>query len=156
MIQNKSYIYISVKHNDEMKPAEMLKAAIKAEKLAEDNFRNYELYEVLKHRACVLKLSHAKLLGSAAEKIITEKYGKWIFDSRLRAKALHFAIMEKYGIDADVVVMPEGVSLAVNHIYSASTLLKAFIRFRAIVRTDAADLFTIFVPANDDLLMVSE
>lgn len=136
-----------------MTPADRLSAAMKAERLAESNRDNYELYEVLKHRACVLKLDHAKSIGVAAEKIIIEKYGNWIFDDQLKAKALHFAIMEKYGINVDVTAFPEGLSLVVKHHSSASTLLKAFMRFGCIMRADAYNSFTLFIPSNNNVMI---
>lgn len=138
-----------------MTPADRLNAAMKAERLAEVNHDNYELYEVLKHRACMLKLEHAKSVGVAAEKIIISKYGNWIFDDKLRAKAMHFAIMEKYGIDAEVSIFPEGLSLVVKHHNSASTLLKAFMRFGCIMKADAYNSFTLFIPASENLMAIA-
>jgi hypothetical protein len=131
-----------------MTPAKQLIAAIEADKLAEANFNNYAMYEVLKYRACVLKLKHAKSLGPAAERLIVNKYSKWLFDDQLKAKALHFAIMEKFGIDAAVSCLNEGVSIGVSHHTSLHTLLRAFSRMKPIMRADAYNAFVMFIPCD--------
>ncbi len=135
-----------------MTPADKLNQAIKAFKLANDNVGNWDLYCILMHRACVLKLEHAKMVGAAAEKIILEKYGNWIFDAELKASAFKMAISEKFGISADVVVSDLGITIDVYSIISANTLFKAFRRHKPLMKSNAYNSQTMFIPVNDNFI----
>lgn len=136
--------------NESITPAQKLMEAIEMQKLANENFvSNYELYEVLMHRTAVLKMQHAQMCGAAVIKIIQEKYGCWLRNKELEAKALKLAIGERFGIGAEVTITDEGIILNVETIQSANTLLKAFRRHKAIIKANDYMNYSIFVPIRE-------
>lgn len=136
--------------NEATTPAQILCEAIKMQKLADENIiSNYELYEVLMHRTAVLKMQHAQMIGGCAIKIIQEKYGCWLNSKELEAKAFEFAIGEKFGIGAKVVITDEGIILNVETSQSASTLLKAFRRHKILVRANDYLNYSMFIPVKE-------
>lgn len=138
-----------------MRPAEKLSQAIKAEKLAQDNFDNYDLYCVLKYRACVLKLEHAQMMGAACVKIITEKYKEWIFDDSLKAKSIELAIIEKFGIKATVSLVSTFIHIVVGSVQSAETLLRKFSRHGILMKANAYNNFEMTIPLSQLTLLKS-
>jgi hypothetical protein len=62
------------------------------------------------------------------------------------AEILKAAISEKFGISAQVAVSPEGVTMDVQTIQSASTLLRAFRRHKALIKANDYMNYTMFIP----------
>jgi hypothetical protein len=61
-----------------------------------------------------------------------DQYGKALPAVKVSAEELHFAILERHGIKADVAVRPDCVLLAVETIQSMTTMMKMFNRLKPI------------------------
>jgi hypothetical protein len=106
-------------------------------------------------RRCALNhLACAKLQGSAAVKIVEEKYSSLLNDFEADAAPLKNAILNKFGICVDASITGEGILMKIKTHFSALTLLKAFKAHGAIMKADSSSQFSMFIPTQIEKLQL--